>query len=67
MALNNANDTTTINILTLPEMCNKLNIGRNTAYNLLNSGEIHGFKLGRTWRIPEESITDFLKRMAFPA
>lgn len=63
MDLNSDNKTNTTNILTLPQMCDRLCIGRNTAYNLLNSGKIKGFKLGKSWRIPEESISIFLKKM----
>lgn len=66
MELYNDNKVTTINVLTLPQLCNRLNIGRNTAYSLLNSGKIKGFKLGKSWRIPEESIQAFLKKMSFP-
>jgi excisionase family DNA binding protein len=52
---NNEND-----ILTVEEMMEALYIGRNYAYKLLNSGEIKGFRIGRSWRIPRRSIEEFI-------
>ncbi|XXM72147.1 helix-turn-helix domain-containing protein [Lysinibacillus sphaericus] len=30
------------------------------AYKLLNSGEIKGFRVGRSWRIPRTSLEEFI-------
>lgn len=49
-------------ILTVEELCELLYIGPNTAYSLLNSGEIEGFRIGRNWRIPRENVTQFIMR-----
>jgi len=49
--------------LTVSDLCELLYIGENTAYALLNSGELEGFRIGRNWRIPRTSIEQFvLKR-----
>lgn len=47
-------------ILTVDEVTELLYIGKNTAYALLNSGELKGIRIGRSWRIPRESINDFI-------
>lgn len=47
-------------ILTVNEMMEALYIGRNYAYKLLNSGEVKGFRIGRSWRIPRASIEEFV-------
>ena len=47
-------------ILTLDEMCEILNIGKNTAYRLLNSKEINGFKIGHVWKIPKELLKEYI-------
>ena len=39
-------------LLTVEELCEKLQVSRNKAYQLLENGEIEGFKVGRNWRIP---------------
>lgn len=37
-----------------------LNIGRNTAYDLVKSGKIRSIKVGRQLRIPRDAVEDFL-------
>lgn len=39
-------------LITIDELCESLNIGKNTAYSLLNSGELQGaFRIGQIWKI----------------
>ena len=47
-------------LLTVDQMCQLLNIGKNSAYKLLQSGEIQCFKIGRIWKIPKDSIDKFI-------
>ena len=37
-----------------------LDIGRNTAYELVRSGEIRSIKVGRQLRIPRDAVEEFL-------
>lgn len=46
--------------LRVEELMPILNIGRNTAYELVRSGEIRSIKVGRQLRIPRDAIEDFL-------
>ena len=39
-----------------------LNIGRNKAYELLQSQEIRNKKLGRIYLIPKQSVIDFIMK-----
>lgn len=32
---------------------------KETVYNLLRAGALHGFKLGRDWRIPASAVTEY--------
>jgi excisionase family DNA binding protein len=48
-------------ILTLQETCIKLRLCKTTLVNLLNDGTIPGMKVGRQWRILDESIDAFLR------
>lgn len=52
-------------ILTLDEMCEILNIGKNTAYRLLNSKEVNGFKIGHTWKIPKTFLEEYITQKKF--
>lgn len=47
-------------ILTPADIMDILNIGKNTAYELLNSGKLKGFRVGRSWRITTEALEEFL-------
>ena len=48
-------------LLTIEEVCERLFISPTTAYKLLKSGEIKGFRVG-AWKIPAQSIRDYIKR-----
>ena len=37
-----------------------LNVGRNTSYRLVRSGEIRSIKVGRQIRIPRQVLLDYL-------
>lgn len=37
-------------------------LSRDTLYELLNSGELRGFKIGRAWNIAPEDWADFIER-----
>lgn len=47
-------------ILTVEELMDILYIGKNTAYQLLNSKQISAFKIGRVWKIPREAVTEYI-------
>ena len=54
--MNNENKT----LLTVDQMCQLLNIGKNSAYKLLKTSEIQSFKIGRIWKIPKDSIDKYI-------
>ncbi len=39
-----------------------LDIGRNTAYELVRSGQIRSARVGRQIRIPKEAVQEFFQR-----
>ena len=51
-------------ILTVEEVCEALRMGYNAVYEILNSGKLKAFKNGRVWRIPRESLKEFICRQA---
>lgn len=48
-------------MVSIDELCEMLSIGKNTAYDLLNRKEIAAFKIGRFWKIPRESVSNYVK------
>lgn len=47
-------------VLTVTDVAEILFIGRNTVYELLNEGDLRGFRIGKTWRIPKASLEDYI-------
>lgn len=47
-------------MISLDDLCEMLTIGKNTAYSLLKSGQIKAFKIGRIWKIPRESVSEYV-------
>ena len=50
-----------IDMITIDELCDLLMIGRTTAYNLLQSGELKAFKIGKVWKISRASVERYIK------
>ncbi len=51
-------------LITVEELCEELLIGKNLAYKLLVNGTIKGFRIGRIWKIPRQSINDFITQQS---
>ena len=51
---------TTKEILTREEVMEILKIGRSTFYKLLQTGELKGFKEGNRYKVPVESIEEYV-------
>ena len=47
-------------LITIDELRDILSIGKNTAYRLLNDKKIKAFRIGRTWKISRQAVTDFI-------
>lgn len=48
------------NMLTVEQMCDILNINRETGYRMIRRGEFEFLKLGRVIRIPKSQIVDYI-------
>ena len=46
--------------LTPIDVMDILKIGKNSVYGLLNSGQLRAVRVGRSWRIPAESLEEFM-------
>lgn len=49
-------------LITIDMLCEQLQIGLNTAYSLLRTGEIKSFKIGRIYKIPQYSVYEYINR-----
>ena len=49
-------------VITVKELCEMLKIGKNTAYDLIHSGQIESIYVKRQIRITKVSVIAFLKK-----
>lgn len=47
-------------IITVQELADLLRIGLNVAYRLVNTGEIDSFKIGNSYRIQRDAVSDYI-------
>ena len=47
-------------LITIDELCGILQIGRNSAYMLLNTGAIKAIRIGRIWKIPKIAVEQYI-------
>ena len=50
----------TTEVLTVSELSARLRIGRSSAYRLVKDGMIRSVRIGRTIRVPETAVQEFL-------
>ena len=51
-------------VMTTEEACEALKVGYNTLYELLHSGQLKGYRNGRTWRIPKTAVQELILESA---
>lgn len=49
-------------ILTVENLMDYLNIGRTTAYKLVQSGKIKTVRIGRIYRISKKSVEEYVRK-----
>ena len=49
-------------LVSVEDLCEMLSIGKNSAYQLLSSGEIKCFRHRRVWKIPRDAVTEYILR-----
>ncbi|MGW6238048.1 helix-turn-helix domain-containing protein [Streptomyces sp. NPDC055094] len=53
--------TLVLDLLTVPQVMVRLQLGRSAVYDLLRSGQLASITLGRARRIPTRALTDFIR------
>lgn len=49
-------------VLSVPDLAKVLHIGRGSAYQLVNSGNIRIIRIGKNIRIPQSALLEYLNR-----
>ena len=53
-------DNANLDLITVEEFCDALQIGKSSAYKLLASGKINCFRYNRAWKIPRAGLEKFI-------
>lgn len=48
-------------VVNIDDLTKMLGIGKNKAYELINSGQIKSFKIGKVHKIPKRWIIDYIQ------
>ncbi len=51
-------------IITIPQLTDMLQIGKNTAYELVANNEIKSIRIGRIYKIPKQNVIDYLNKVS---
>jgi len=51
-------------VLSVKQLCEILDIGKNTAYRLLQSGEIKSIKIGKVYKIPKKYVKEYISKIS---
>ncbi|AUZ89127.1 AlpA family transcriptional regulator [Arthrobacter agilis] len=54
-------DSTTMNLLTVAEIATQMRVSKMTVYRLVQSGALHGIRFGRSYRVPETAVQQYLE------
>jgi excisionase family DNA binding protein len=51
-----------LDLISIPELCQELGMGKSWVYRRLRSGEIPSVKLGRTIKVKREDLEEYLEK-----
>lgn len=51
-----------IPLMTALELAEYLGIGKNAAYELLRTQAIHGFRIGKTWKVSKDAVDLYIRK-----
>jgi excisionase family DNA binding protein len=54
-------------LLSIPQLCQELGMGKSWIYRRLRSGEIPSVRLGRTIKVRRDELEEYLQRHHYPA
>lgn len=54
------NESDEYSLMTVQELAEYLGIGRNRAYELLNTKTIKGFRIGNTWKVSKLAVQKYI-------
>lgn len=56
-----------VRFLTVAEVAARMRVSKMTVYRLVHSGELEAVRVGRSFRVPDEAVQEYLRRSFFQA
>jgi excisionase family DNA binding protein len=53
--------------LTVAEVAAQMRVSKMTVYRLVHAGELEAVRVGRSFRVPESAVADYLSKSFFQA
>ena len=56
-----------VQFLTVAEVAARMRVSKMTVYRLVHSGELEVVRVGRSFRVPDDAVQEYLRRSFFQA
>jgi excisionase family DNA binding protein len=56
-----------VRFLTVAEVAASLRVSKMTVYRLVHAGDLPAVRVGRSFRVPEDAVNDYLRKSYFRA
>lgn len=67
MAPNHPGDMSDVMFLTIAEVASKMRVSKMTVYRLVHSGELPAVRVGRSFRVTEDDVNEYLRKSFYNA
>ena len=67
MPANSSGDISDVKFLTVAEVAATMRVSKMTVYRLVHSGELPAVRVGRSFRVTEEDVNDYLRKSFYTA
>ena len=67
MATNRPGDISEVKFLTVAEVASVMRVSKMTVYRLVHSGELPAVRVGRSFRVSEQDVNEYLRTSFFNA
>ncbi|MEH0108533.1 helix-turn-helix domain-containing protein [Tersicoccus sp. MR15.9] len=55
-----------VKFLTVAEVADMMRVSKMTVYRLIHAGDLPAVQFGRSYRVPESAVTDYLRPAGMP-
>ncbi len=67
MAANSSSDISEVKFLTIAEVAAMMRVSKMTVYRLVHAGDLPANRVGRSFRVQEKHVTEYLQRSFYDA